>query len=147
MFHIDHYIPAVEAPQLVSEYSNLLYSCARCNEAKKAIIGLPDPCQVAFHDCLRILEDGSVEALNSNGESLLKILRLNSRSSVRYRSSLIRTFAAIELTKPEVYQEWMRFPDDLPDLRLKKVPSNSKPEGAANCFLALRERGQLPAIY
>ena len=54
---------------------------------------------------------------------------------------------ALRTTHPELYQEFMGFPDELPDLRKKHVPANTKLEGAANCYLALRERGELPAIY
>lgn len=37
--------------------------------------------------------------------------------------------------------------DEFPDLRRKRVPSNSKPEGADNCYFALREQGKLPSTY
>ena len=146
-FHIEHFIPVAVESDGECEYSNLLYACGTCNEAKKAALGLPDPCHMAFHDCLRVTSDGHVEALNNDGERLRQILRLDSEKNVNYRSRLIRTFEALRTTDPDLYREWMRFPDDLPDLRKKHVPNNTKPEGAVDCYLALRERGVLPPMY
>jgi len=146
-FHIDHFIPVAVDPSGECEYSNLLYACATCNEAKMDVLGVPDPCRVAFRDCLRIMANGRVEALNADGRKLEQVLRLNSESNVRNRSLLMRTLEALRLGNPDVYQEYMRFPDDLPDLRKKHVPVNTKPEGTANCYFALRERGDLPAVY
>lgn len=146
-FHIDHFDPATVEPEEKCEYSNLLYACATCNEAKKAILGLPDPCKVDFHDCLLITADGHVQALNDDGEKLKQALRLDSERNVSYRSRLMRTLKALQTADPNTYQEYMRYPDDLPDLENKRVPGNTKPEGAANCFLALRKRGELPSTY
>jgi len=146
-FHIDHFIPVAVEPSGRCEYSNLLYACATCNEAKKDSLGVPDPCEVAFHDCLRIRADGRVEALNAAGEKLEQTLVLNSESNVRCRSRLMRTIEFLKNANPALYKEYMTFPDDLPDLRKKRVPTNTKPEGTANCYFALRERGELAATY
>ena len=150
-FHIDHLIPVAVDPQGESEYTNLLYACATCNCAKRAILGVPDPCQVAFGECLRIQENGEVEALDDDGygEILLSVLRLNSKRNVHNRSRWMRTLAALKSKEPELYQEYMGFPKELNDLRppKKRVPRNTNPEGAMNCYFALRERGKLPATY
>jgi hypothetical protein len=146
-FHIDHFNPVTVDPGGKCEYSNLLYACATCNEAKNAILGVPDPCEIAFHDCLRILADGSVQSLNEHGEKLKQVLRLDSESNVSHRSRWMRALEALRATNPDIYQEYMSFPTDLPDLRKKRVLGNTKPEGVANCYFALRERGQLPAVY
>ncbi len=145
-FHIDHFTP-VANEGATCEYTNLLYACATCNEAKKVALGVPNPCEVALADCLRILPDGHVEALNDEGKKLRLLLRLDSTSNVRNRSRWIRTLEALRTTHADLYQEYMGFPDDLPDLRRRHAPSNTKPEGAANCYFALRERSMLPAIY
>ena len=148
-FNIEHFIPVVVDPSGRCEYTNLLYACATCNNAKQDIVGIPDPCQVAFDECLRIHENGEVEALNDDGIKLREVLRLNSKSNVRQRSRWMQTLAALRSTHPELYQEYMGFPEELPDLRVpkKRVPRNTKPEGATNCYFALRERGGLPATY
>jgi hypothetical protein len=147
MFHIDHFVPVAADPDGKLEYSNLLYACARCNEAKGSIHGVPDPCQIAFHDCLRIMEDGSIEALNNEGKKLKLVLRLDSEKSVRDRSRWVRNLEFLRINNAALYQEYMAFPIDLPDLRNKRVPENAKPEGALNCYFVHRERGVLPAIY
>ncbi len=148
-FNVEHFIPVTVDPEGKCEYTNLLYACATCNNAKRAILGVPDPCQVAFHDCLRVKNDGQVVALDAAGEKLRDALRLNSKSNVRQRARWMRTLAALKNTHPKLYEEYMGSPEDLPNLRLpkKRVPRNSKPEGAANCYFALRKRGELPATY
>jgi hypothetical protein len=146
-FHIDHFSPLADDPRGECEYSNLLYACATCNEAKKAILNVPNPCLVAFHDCLRILADGHVQVLNANGEKLEQVLGLNRPRNLQTRSRWMRTLEALKMNAPDLYREYMAFPDELPDLRKKHVPSNSKPEGAENCYFALRQRGELPATY
>lgn len=146
-FHIEHLVPVSVNPGLRCEYSNLLYACEQCNEAKKDILGLPDPCEVAFHDCLRITADGRVRALNDDGRKLILVLRLDSERNVRYRSRWMQVLAELATSDSGLYQELMGFPEDLPDLRQKLAPDNTKPEGATNCYFALRERGELPAMY
>lgn len=146
-FHIDHYSPVAVDLGGKCEYANLLYACATCNEAKKAVLGIPNPCEVTFGDCLRILPDGRIEALNDHGEKLRQALRLDSEKNVSNRSRWMRALETLQTANPGLYQEFMGFPDDLPDLRKKHVPNNTKPEGTANCYFALRERGVLPAMY
>jgi hypothetical protein len=146
-FHIDHSTPVADDLAGKCNYANLLYACATCNEAKNAILGVPDPCKVAFRDCLRVMPDGRVEALNGDGEKLTQVLRLNSESNVHSRSLWIRSLETLRAANLDLYREFMGFPDDLPDLRKKRVPNNTKPEGVADCYFALRERGVLPASY
>jgi len=146
-FHVEHSVPVKEHPDGECDYSNLLYACATCNEAKKAILGIPDPCNVPFGECLRILPDGRIETLNDAGRKLALTLRLDSDSNVRYRSRWMRTLQELSVTNPVLYREYMTFPRDLPDLRKKRVPNNTKPEGAKSCYFALRERGELPPTY
>ena len=98
-------------------------------------------------DCLRILPDGHIQALNSDGKKLRQVLRLDSASNVRNRSRWIRTLEALRTRYPDLYREHMGFPNDLPDLRKKRIPDNTKPKGAEYCYFALRERGVLPATY
>jgi HNH endonuclease len=146
-FHIDHYSPVAVDPIGQCEYTNLLYACAACNEAKKNILGVPNPCETTFRDCLRMLPDGHVQALNDDGERLKRILGLDSDKNVGYRRRWMRNLDVLRTLDIGLYQEFMGFPDDLPDLRKKRVPNNTKPEGAADCYFALRERGVLPAMY
>ncbi len=144
-FHVEHFTPVSVDPDGECEYSNLLYACAACNEAKQATLGLPNPCAVAFNDCLLVRHDGRIDALNPHGEKLKQVLRLDNEKNVRNRHRWIRVLEALRATEPDLYQEYMGFPVDLPDLRTKRVPNNTRPDGVANCYFALRERGELPA--
>jgi hypothetical protein len=146
-FHVEHFIPASVDPDGECEYSNLLYACATCNETKEAILGLPNPCLVASNDCLRVMADGHIDALNPEGEKLKQVLRLDSEKNVRDRYRWMRALEALRTSDPELYQEYMAFPEDLPDLRTKQVPENTRPGGIVNCYFVLRERGELPATY
>jgi hypothetical protein len=146
-FHVDHFIPASADPHGKCEYSNLLYACATCNEAKQALSGLPNPCEIALKDCLLVKPDGRVDALNQYGEKLRQILKLDSPKNVEHRYRWMRVLEVLRTKEPELFREYMGFPVDLPDLRTKQVPENSQPEGAMNCYFALRERGELPATY
>jgi hypothetical protein len=146
-FNIDHLNPVAANLRGKLEYANLVYACASCNNAKRAILGVPDPCNLAFAECVRIMEDGQIESLNEAGESLIKKLRLNNQSNIKYRFRLMRIFRTLQEQDSDLYRELMAFPDELPDLRTKKVPRNSRPESVGSCYFALRERGELPATY
>lgn len=146
-FHVEHLLPVKVAPEGRCEYSNLLYACAACNEAKHDIPGVPDPCQVTFRECLFFVAEGRVEARSREGEKLIQILRLNSRKRVDARARWMRTLQALRTSDPLLYQEYMGFPEDLPDLRKKRPPGNRRPEGATNCYYALRERGELQVTF
>lgn len=146
-FHIEHFLPVTSDPRAELEYANLLYACATCNNAKSELIGVPDPCRIAFADCLSVNENGEVQPLNDAGRSLVEKLRLNNRANLLYRSRWMRTLAALRLNDPALYREWMSFPQNLPDLRNKRPPANSHPDSVHDCWFALRERGNLPATY
>jgi len=92
------------------------------------------------------MADGHIYALNSDGEKLKQVLRLDSVKNVRDRYRWMRALEALRTSHPDLYQEYMAFPEDLPDLRTKRV-QNTRPDGAANCYFVLRERGELPATY
>ena len=69
-----------------------------------------EPCQVAFNDCLRIMADGRIKALNADGEKLNQVLRLDSEKNVRDRYRWMRALEALRTTDPELYGEYMGFP-------------------------------------
>jgi len=146
-FHIDHATPVDVAPDAECLYENLLYACSTCNNAKRAVLDVPDPCKIAFAECLRVKNNGEIDALNAAGRKLRDVLRLNSRSNVRYRARWIRVLAAIKTSDPALYKELLGFPDDLPDLRTRNVPKNTKPDGVLDCYFVQREEGRLPESY
>lgn len=146
-FHIDHFVPVSADSQGALQYSNLLYACATCNEAKADILGLPDPCSVSFRECLEIEADGRVVAKNPAGRRLCDVLRMNNSDNLANRSRWIRILELARSSDAALYEELLGFPAALPDLRSKKAPRNGKPGSAANCYFAIRERGELPATY
>jgi hypothetical protein len=148
-FDVEHFIPVAIDDAGECEYTNLLYACRTCNAAKSDALSVPDPCQIAFGNCLRVKTDGEVEPLNDHGRVLCDLLRMNSPWNLNPRRRWMQNLTALELSHPVLYREYMAFPDDLPDLRYpaKMVPQNSKPQGAENCSFALRERGELPQTY
>lgn len=146
-FEIDHFIPTSVDRTLASEYSNLVYACRTCNNAKRAVLGFPNPCETPFSECLAIKEDGEIESKNGEGIKLIEVLRLNTELMIKRRKRWIRNIRLARDHDPELFKEFMAFPDDLPDLRRKIVPANGKPEGVETCYFVLREQGKLSQTY
>jgi HNH endonuclease len=103
--NIEHFVPVVVDSSGKLEYTNLLYACATCNNAKRGAFGIPDPCSIAFADCVSVTEDGRLAELNKAGESLVRKLRLNSAKNVQHRSRWMRVLAALQLHEPNLYRE------------------------------------------
>lgn len=140
--HLDHAISQHEAPNLKTEYDNLVYLCACCNGHKQSY-PLPNPCSIALADCLEVNSDGTVNAKNMEGRRLVRVLRLDSKDQIDYRRKVIAL-----REDPAHKRDWFCYPRDLPDLRKRRPPqSNTRPEGADNCYFAKRERGELEEIY
>jgi hypothetical protein len=47
----------------------------------------------------------------------------------------------------QTYRDWVRFPDDLPDLSRKDPPRNTRPHGVNESWFAKRARNELPIAY
>lgn len=146
-FHLDHFVPQSVDSSLECVYENLLYVCAACN-LKKGELTVPNPCTVAFGDCLCVHSDGTIEAINDDGKLLIEVLVLDDPEYVRYRKMMLETLATLEKHRPELFIEWMRFPDDLPNLSTARPPGgNRRPDGIHKSWFARRERGELSHVY
>ncbi|MDZ7618697.1 MAG: HNH endonuclease [Patescibacteria group bacterium] len=146
-FHIDHFTPQAHDPARALDYDNLVYVCAACN-ALKGDGMVPDPCRVAYGRCVRVNADGTVAALSEEGEWLIDELRLDSPDRTRFRQLIMRTLASLaRCGETQTLTDWIRYPNDLPDLRRKREPGNSRPKGRDQCCFARRERGELPETY
>lgn len=146
-FHLDHFVPQSQDPTKALEYDNLVYVCASCNSLKSDLL-VPDPCQIAYGHCVRVNDDGTIEALNEEGERLVDKLRLDSPDRPRFRRWVLGNLRAlIRHADDDVLAAWTRYPEELPDLRRKHEPGNSRPEGREQCCFAQRERGELPETY
>lgn len=144
-FHIDHNRPQSVYPEGRLNYDNLVYLCARCNLLKnKAFV--PDVHSITLHDCLVVSSDGTIVPLNADGKMLVDVFRLDSKEATDHRAKVLNLLRCFERCGQSL-QEWLGFPDDLPDLRKKQPPSNNRPHGVEQCCCALRERGELPSLY
>ena len=142
-------MPVSERPDLECRYANLLYVCRRCNSLK-AGIAVPDPCSIAYGNCLRVNEDGTIEAINNSAEGrmLVRTLRLDRPERVRQRRMIIEILVDAQKTaNARRLRDWLGFPDDLDDLRILKPPTNNRLEGIEESWFSRRERGELPEIY
>ncbi len=128
-------------------YGNLLYVCRRCNNLKTDR-RVPDPCLVAYGGCLRVNTDGSIAALNSEGHTLIRMLRLDRPERVRQRRMILEILTGAESTgDTRRLRDWLGFPDDLEDLGRLKPASNGRPEGIQESAFARREGGVLLDLY
>ena len=146
VWSVDHIIPQDEAKELACVYDNLLLACQCCNRFKSNQ-RVPDPARVAYGQCLRVNSDGSVRPLNKIGDRLVRTLRLNEPRYRQWRLQRMRDLRALYLCDLEGYEQAMGFPQDLPNLGVLRVKSNSRPRGLEESWLAKRLRGGLPKVY
>jgi hypothetical protein len=146
--HIDHFEPQAIRKDLKCEYTNLLYACPACNSQKSDSL-LPDPCKVALGDCLRVHKDGRIEALNKHGEELIEVLVLDEPPARERRRFVIGNVLSHAESNWPMFVEWMRYPENLPDLGdpPNKPPTNFRPAGIAQSCYERRRRGELPEVY
>jgi hypothetical protein len=149
-FGVDHFEPQIHSPDLVVDYDNLVYACARCNSNKRDQ-HLLNPCEDAMSEHIQASKDGDIEAFTSEGLDFVQILDLNDPSVVEFRHRLIKTLeilvAADALNAREQVKLWLGFPVDLPDLARLRPKGNSRPDGIAKSFHFLRAKGMLPETY
>ena len=144
---IDHLAPQHSHPQRKLDYENLLYTCHTCNSTKKGK-RVPDPCDVAFGECIEVHEDGTISALNENGRRLIRALRLDRKKAINFRRLIIDALrSCIIHNETQLYIRFMRYPEDLPDLSRLKPPGNTKPQGINDSCHVRRMRGELPETY
>lgn len=148
VFNIEHFLPIASDPNLIAVYDNLLYACASCNFAKSAL-RLPDPLIALTATTVRVDQDGTIHAnANSEAARLIDLLGLDSSEYTEFRKRWIDIVALAQQHKPELYQQLMGYPANLPNLRRMKPPgNNSRPAGVEQSAFARRERGELPSTY
>ena len=148
--HIDHFEPQALRPNLRCAYSNLLYLCPACNSLKSATL-LPDPCAIALGARLRIHLDGRIEAIDGNAEAKLLIdrLALDEAPARGRRRMIIGTILSFAECNWPMFVEWMRYPEDLPNLSEPRntPPTNCSPQGIAHSYHETKLRGELAEVY
>jgi len=144
---IDHFVAQNIRPDRKLEYENLVYVCHTCNLIKSKKIA-PDPCEIAFGACVEVHEDGSITALNENGQTLIDTLKLDNDDHRKYRRLIIATVRSLATHDRQIYCMWMRYPENLPDLSGLRPPGgNSKPQGINDSFYVRKIRGELAETY
>lgn len=151
-FSVDHVEPMSRNLALICDYENLVYSCLRCNSAKRDLSVL-NPITAAFDKHLRVVEDGSVQALSTEGQDMIDLFHLDKPPATDNRQFY---FSLLDLKRQypddasvhELFLQGFGFPQDLPDLASLRPPGgNSRTSGAENCHYALRAREALSAVY
>ncbi len=151
-FAVDHVAPQSDAPDLALDYGNLVYSCLRCNSARRDV-RVFDPTREAAGRHLRAEPDGVVTGLSEEGEFLVELLHLNRGSALQERRRIRRILDRWNKLPDDEsvrrdFLESFGYPDDLPDLRRLKPPGgNALAVNAGRCFYALRQRGELARTY
>ena len=149
-FQVDHVVPKSKAPLRTLDYDNLVYACETCNEMKSDAAGIRGPCETAYHECLRVHKDGTIAALNPEGQILIAVLRLDNDNveNTEFRRLMFEVICLARKKDPAMYSRLMGFPDDLPNLARKRPPGgNSRPEGIRESYQARRARNELPETY
>jgi hypothetical protein len=145
-YQIDHFVPQKIRLDLKSDYTNLLYLCHACNQAK-GTKELPDPFKVRLASCLRFHDNGCVEALQPEGERIIEILELNDPELIDFRRRKIGGLLSDAESDWDRFVQEMKFPDSLPDLTLDPPPFNSRKEGLQESWFAKKQRNELPEVY
>jgi hypothetical protein len=146
-FAVDHLRPSSSHPNLERDYDNLLYTCVGCN-AIKGSEAVNDPTQVFQISTVAIGDDGVLSPRTTQAAELIELLNLNYPALCHRRQLLIAAIKVFRSHDPELYRRWLSYPGDLPDLsRLRPPEGNARPAGIAQSYFALRERGELDAIY
>jgi len=146
-YDIDHFQPQMLRPDLVTEYSNLLYACHTCNLGKSSRL-VPDPARCIYGECLGVDDDGSVYPLDENGEILIDELDLDATSRVAFRKlwlDIIRM--AVESGNQSCLTRALGLPDDLPDLASLRPPGgNMRAGGVKHSWRSIRDSGMAPLL-
>jgi 5-methylcytosine-specific restriction endonuclease McrA len=145
-FDIDHLLPRSSHPHLITEYDNLVYSCRTCNLDKSSAT-VPNPHHHAYGHCIAIRDDGTIHALNAEGEILIDQLDLDAPTKNRYRKWILDGVkAAAQSCDHAMLHAFFSLPEDPPRLRLRPPGGNSRPEGLRMSWHARRKRGEVPKI-
>ena len=154
-YHVDHLVPQSVDPSRVTDYENLVYSCDICNQFKSDET-MPSPCDIAYGLHYEFNDEGVAVSLSGDeGKELIEIVGLNAEHAVEHRRRWMvqmREFIALvnqpdEPTRTEKLKRWFGYPDDMPNLRLRKPASNSREEGKNQSYFLCLKRGEIEPLY
>jgi len=151
-FGVDHIKPRSAAPDSIVDYDNLLYACSSCNRNRQEADLPTDPAGGAIGEHLRVIADGTVEALTNEGRALIRVCHLNRALLLRYRRHLVALIESLvrrqSADDESLLRDLLGFPDNLPDLASMRPPGgNTRPYGLTQSCFEQRKRGELPDVY
>ena len=151
-FSVEQFRPRAWAAGEICDYDNLLYTCCRCNAAKRDLTGVLDPAQVALAEHLEILDDGRIYGLTEDGRDLISVCQLDRPNLTEFRRGILDVLRSLEglgaVARGQVLRRYFGFPSNLPRLAALRPPGgNSRPEGIQSSFHERRDRGELPEFY
>jgi hypothetical protein len=131
-FEIDHYVPQAADPALANTYSNLMWSCKKCNGLKSSYMAPPEA-QAKGLRYYRVDEDifslhfglanYALDAKTATGSFTIEFLELNREQLVRIRKLRDRRYGC-EATIAAGLQALKNFPiDQLPQQIRARVKS------------------------
>ncbi|SMN01283.1 hypothetical protein SPONL_1904 [uncultured Candidatus Thioglobus sp.] len=120
-YHIDHFRPKNKFPNLKTDYSNLVYSCPYCNNAKsdkwKEVNGFIDPCDNEYDSHLERNGKGKIRYKTDRGRYIFESLKLH-----LIRHELIWSLAILERQKQQLNKISTKNENELKALRqFKKI--------------------------
>lgn len=146
LFDIDHFLPRVLNPELATDYDNLVYACRTCNLDKSSSL-VPDPCGCVYGKALEVHDDGTIHALDANGEVLIDELDLDSKQRNEYRQLILDTVRlASKADEDNLLFRYLGLPHNLPELGKEPPGGNSRPDGVNMSWHARRSRGELADV-
>src|SRR5207247_1861052 len=95
-FSVEHLKPQHIDKRGILDYENLYYSCLTCNSVKRAVWPIADPCADAYCNHLKVITDGTVDALTRHGMILRDTLKLNERRRVEFRLRMLALFSKLQ---------------------------------------------------
>jgi len=108
---------------------------------------IPDPLVVFVAGNSEVLPTGEMTGTTDPARRLILLLDLNRPELVRFRQLIIGTVRLARLYDPDLYQRWMGYPDDLPNLDKRRANGNTRQEGIEQSYFARKQRGELPETY
>ena len=151
-FSVDHAAPRSTAPEQVTDYENLFYTCCSCNRNRQAAAMALDPCHDVLSEHLEVRQDGTIEGRSPEGTAWVRVGHLNRPLAIEFRRRMLTTIELLigleSVAGNRLLGTLLGYPEDLPDLRSLRPPGgNSRPDGLASCCHERRLRNELPTVY
>jgi hypothetical protein len=146
-FAIDHFVPTSVSPGLLTDYDNLLYACVACN-LTRGNQPIPNPLEHLVDSTVQVEAGGMIVARSRPAQEIVEALHLNDAEYVFRRQQIMALLGELETRRPDLYDLWLGYPGDLPDLAHLRPPSgNERRAGIEQSHFARRKRGELSATY